>query len=499
MPSPTSTTASSWRRRTSPSSMDLERLKALAQRHGAKLRPLTPEELSPARVRERVGEARAVVAGLMPYLEPAYQLPVVVSDRVPTAAVTSTGVLLFNPFFAALLSDPELEAVVAHELMHVLRGHVGERLEEAKRAYAEELRRRPHLVERLLAELPREALEGMPEEARLELAAAHTANVGFDAEVNDDLLKAGLELPAGTYLVLLSAGEEGLALPKRVLPVLPALLCDEEGRPGEAYGRRYLEVLEGEEGCRAEALSFLEDLTGESPEALRRLEEELLSQGVGLPPELLEAVRDQVARRVLEHAQGQGDVPLGLRRWAEERLGSRVDWRRLLRGLLRKGVADLSRKERPCYRVPHRRGAGFHPVVVPGHHALLPRVAVVVDASASVDEAMLGQALAEVRALARMAQVRLYSVDAAVHRVQEVFGERARIELLGDGGTDVRVGIERALRDGSGLVVVLTDGETPWPDRPLPVPVIAGLLARKGLEEPPEPPSWIRAVRIAVD
>jgi len=480
--------------------MDLERLKELAQKHGAKLRHFAPGELEPARVRERVGEARAVVVSLMPYLDTTYQLPIVVSDRVPTAAVTSTGVLIFNPFFTAMLEDPELEAVVAHELIHVLREHVGERAQEANAAYAQELKKRPHLVRKLLGELPEKVYQEIPEEARLRMAAAHVSNVGFDAEINDDLLRAGFDLPRGTYLVFLPIGEEGLVIPRRMQPVFPALLCDEEGRAGESYGWRYLEVLEGKEDCRVEAMSSLDDLTGGDPDGLRKLEEELLSEGIGLPHELVEAIRDQAARKVLEHAQSWGNVPEGLKRWAEERLGSRLNWRHLLRGLVRKGIADLSRKEKSSYQVPHRRGAGFHPVVVPGHYGLLPKVGVVVDTSASMDDAMLGQALAEVRALTRQARVRLYSVDAAVHSVQEVFGERAHIELLGDGGTDMGVGIEKAVRDGNGLVVVLTDGETPWPKKPAPVPVIAGLLVQKGFEEEvTEPPSWIKAVRIAVD
>ena len=63
--------------------------------------------------------------------------------------------------------------------------------------------------------------------------------------------------------------------------------------------------------------------------------------------------------------------------------------------------------------------------------------------------------------------VTVLSCDAAVHTVARV--RRARdVRLGGGGGTDMRVGLAAAaeLRPRPDLVVVLTDGYTPWPERP---------------------------------
>ena len=69
------------------------------------------------------------------------------------------------------------------------------------------------------------------------------------------------------------------------------------------------------------------------------------------------------------------------------------------------------------------------------------------------------------------------------------------IVLTGGGGTDRRVGIDAALRTRTppDIVIVLTDGATPWPDRPPRARLIAGLIGH----DPPAPPGWIQRVSIA--
>ena len=68
------------------------------------------------------------------------------------------------------------------------------------------------------------------------------------------------------------------------------------------------------------------------------------------------------------------------------------------------------------------------------------------------------------------------------------------VELAGGGGTDMRVGIAAALALPASpqIVVVLTDGGTPWPDEPPAARIIAGLIG----DTPPDPPGWIEAIRI---
>ncbi|MGW7821163.1 VWA-like domain-containing protein [Streptomyces puniciscabiei] len=78
------------------------------------------------------------------------------------------------------------------------------------------------------------------------------------------------------------------------------------------------------------------------------------------------------------------------------------------------------------------------------------------------------------------------------------------IELMGGGGTDLRTGFARALRTRPDAVVVLTDGQTPWPTERPPCRTVAGLFPRTGASydehdpdyRPDAPPAWARVVTI---
>jgi predicted metal-dependent peptidase len=123
-------------------------------------------------------------------------------------------------------------------------------------------------------------------------------------------------------------------------------------------------------------------------------------------------------------------------------------------------------------------------------------VAVVIDTSGSMGEKELGQALGELKALLRHHRPTVYTVDAEVHTAQKVFS-LDQVRLLGGGGTDMGRGIEKAVEDGHDLVVVLTDGYTPWPEKPPRATIVIGLIHDKG-ESPPEAPPWAKVVPIPV-
>ena len=62
------------------------------------------------------------------------------------------------------------------------------------------------------------------------------------------------------------------------------------------------------------------------------------------------------------------------------------------------------------------------------------------------------------------------------------------------------VGIEGALalRPKPQTVIVLTDGGTPWPMLPAPVPVVVGVLGRHREHLPPTP-DWVQRVEVVPD
>jgi predicted metal-dependent peptidase len=205
----------------------------------------------------------------------------------------------------------------------------------------------------------------------------------------------------------------------------------------------------------------------------------------------------QTAEEVLKQASKEpGSVPAGILRAAEAILKPRVDWRSVLRAKVGKALVDLEARERPTYHRPNRRQGALGNVLLPGAYGLKPEVAVVIDTSGSMGERELGQALGELKALLRHYRPTVYTVDAEVHTAEKVFSLE-QIKLLGGGGTDMGQGIERAVEDGHDLVVVLTDGYTPWPDKPPKATVVVGLIHEKG-EEPPEAPPWAKVVPIPV-
>jgi len=91
--------------------------------------------------------------------------------------------------------------------------------------------------------------------------------------------------------------------------------------------------------------------------------------------------------------------------------------------------------------------------------------------------------------------VRVLTCDAAVHTAQVVRDVR-QVALVGGGGTDMAAGIDSALAltPQPDLIVVITDGWTPWPSEPPRVPVVAVLTQDDASVRPPD---WLRTVDAA--
>jgi predicted metal-dependent peptidase len=446
----------------------------------------------------RIRIARILVSRDFPYLSaPLYLAVLVETPEVETAQINERLHLLFNPKWTRTLDDRELKGLLLHEIYHWLRGHTGARGQEA--------------YSLVRAELPG-VEEGL---------AWNLVNLAADLEINDDIPHQGSRyaLPRGGVLPENLGLEPGGILEAYIKELLKRLEGeagpDEDGKGIEAVGNNQAgegneegECSEKGEGGRnreaegaepnggglrdrLKAPSFPIDLRPAPEVVARRLEKE----GLGLKPGLSEAIRQQVAVEIMRHVATRGDVPANLRRWAKERLHPKVNWRAVLRNSVRQGLVTLRQRRFPSYALRHRRAEALDPFFLPGAYGRLPRVAVVVDTSGSVSDAMLAQALGELKGVLRSgARVTLYSVDAEVHHVQRVF-RGDPVVLYGGGGTDMRVGIARALEDGHDLVVVLTDGYTPWPEVPPRARVVVGLLG----DCPNKPPPWAKVVRIPLN
>ncbi|MFF3499984.1 VWA-like domain-containing protein [Streptomyces sp. NPDC003247] len=377
--------------------------------------------------------ARYRAASDRPYLASAlYALTLVPSPEVPTMGVDRHWRCYVSPAFVDATPVEELAGVWVHEVAHLLRDHHG----RADRLPAADQRDR------------------------------HRVNVAQDCEINDDLLADGLRLPDGR--------------------VEPRLFGLPTGQLFEAYLERLPAHVRGHDcGSGAHGCPTPWDLPGSAgPTPLGEVE--------------AQALRRHTAEAMRAHQRSRGTLPAGWQRWAEEVLEPTVDWRQALSGAVREAAAWAGGAVDYTYRRPSRRTPALRGVVLPSLRRPLPRVAVVVDTSGSMGDAELAAALGEVTGVLREVGVRgnrvtVLACDADVHAVSRVTATE-QIALGGGGGTDMRVGIAAALaaRDRPSIVVVLTDGYTPWPDETPSCRLIAALIGA----EAPQPPGWVETVRI---
>ena len=296
-------------------------------------------------------------------------------------------------------------------------------------------------------------------------------NVAGDAEINDDLHTTKLELPDGA--------------------IHPAHLGLPEGWTAE----QYWDALHPGAGPDVESVGRREHDCGGGCDGQNRCWD-CNKPGLGAVGARLVA-RD-TARRVREHVRERGDTPAGWRRWAEEMLEPSVNWRRQLAAHVRRGAADVTGRVDFTYRRPSRRASAVPDVVLPSLRQPLPHVALVIDTSGSMSDSMLGQALGEVTGVLRSLGVarrnlRVIACDAQAYQAQRVRKLDA-VRLEGGGGTDMGAGLDAAaaLRPRPDLIIVLTDGYTPWRSAPPPgIRVVVGLMDRHG-----QTPDWAETVLV---
>jgi predicted metal-dependent peptidase len=373
-----------------------------------------------------------------------------------TVSVDQRWRLRADPALTAEWSPAELGSVLVHHVCHLLRDH-------AERA----------------------VVTGVgPADSDVWVRAA-------DAEINDDLIPAGLDLPGS--------------------PVRPDDFGAPDGRLAEEYYARLKEVPDAASQFKSFRASDPGDGRGRSAPTRSGSWLDCGSGADGQPRDgegeggldgwQADLLRRQVAEEVSRAGKEPGSVPAGLLRWARDVLAPRVDWRRVLAAELRRAVADVAGAADYSYRRPSRRAAAVPSVVLPALRRPVPELAVVCDTSGSMSDELLAMALAEVEGLLRSLglarQLRVLACDTAVAPAQRVTSAR-QVSLVGGGGTNMGAGIAaaHALRPRPAVCVVLTDGYTPWPSGgPKGMRVVAALLG----DDAPSAPEWARSVRVTAD
>jgi predicted metal-dependent peptidase len=217
----------------------------------------------------------------------------------------------------------------------------------------------------------------------------------------------------------------------------------------------------------------------------------------GTSPAERESVCRSVARAIKSSAYGT--VPLGWTRWAERAFASPgVPWQRMLALAVRGGLAtdagafDFSRQR------PSRR-QGSSAVLLSTLRRPLSTVYVLVDTSCSMSAADLTRVLSEVEGIIKAtgAGVRVCTCDTQVHGGTQRVQHANAVQLRGGGGTDMAAGMayieKQRLR--ADVLVVITDGETPWPKRkPRITKVVVALVG--GRTKLGSLPRWATGVEV---
>jgi predicted metal-dependent peptidase len=216
----------------------------------------------------------------------------------------------------------------------------------------------------------------------------------------------------------------------------------------------------------------------------------------GLDPAEGDLVRVAVANAVKDHAEtyGRGSVPAGMLRWAEELCEPPpVPWGQLVQSRIRYATENR-RGPAPTYARPSRRRVPGG-LVLPVHRLPVPRIAMVIDTSGSMGDHDLGIALSTAAdACLTLGKVTAVACDAAVGEMTDIRQlEDLRPYLTGGGGTDMSVGIKRASECMPDAIVVVTDGETPWPSEAPDCPVVI-VLTRGDPSFCGRPPAWAEVI-----
>lgn len=446
-----------------------------------------PQELQAARLR---------LAKERPYLaSAAWALQAVPKPGIGTMAVDMYWRLYYDPTVIDLWSVESIAAVLYHEICHLLRNHA-ERMKDFN----------PRL-----------------------------SNIAADAEINDDLIHEGIKFPIQPIT------PEAIGQPENLLAeeYYAALESKEQrsstshalsGSPGKKETDKVPENNKSNPANADERDSNGSDLRKEKHKEQKGSVNQKWDQGEspqpgsgrcgscatgqkapwedtppgkgtssGISQTEGELIRREVANQIREHARGQGSVPGHLARWAEEKLHPKVDWRKQLAAAIRYSAADSTGATDYTYRRPSRRQGqvGKGDVIFPSMRCPVPSIAVVADTSDSISEEKLAQALAEIsgilKSLGQKEGIRVLAVDQTVQFCRQVFRPE-QIQLAGGGGTDMRAGLEAAakLKPLPQLGIVITDGHTPWPERPPRGMKVIVVLSGDGTA-----PDWANVIQIS--
>ena len=175
-------------------------------------------------------------------------------------------------------------------------------------------------------------------------------------------------------------------------------------------------------------------------------------------------------------AEGRGELPGALRRFAKDAVAPAVDWR----SVLHRFASETARADYSWTRPSARYLA--RGLYLPALYSVdMGRIVVAVDVSGSVDEVLLTKFAAELNAIAselRPAEVEVIYCDARVQgRESFLPGDTIELHACGGGGTDFRPVFD-AVEEAPACLVFLTDLYGRFPEEAPEYPVLWASTSR---------------------
>jgi len=390
---------------------------------------------------DRLAAGRLVAARAQPYLASAlFALQAVPASGLSTFAVDRHWRLYVDPEALRRWEVPAIAAVLLHEVAHLVRDHASR---------AENL-------------------------GVCGTAASLTWNLAADLAINDDLDADRASLPDGavrpadfdlatglaeeTYYAHLSSRDRNDTTSGRepgFPDARPAAVSPSNGPLHDSHAHDS-SAEDTNDGCgsASDGRSRHWEIPPDDPAT----------------PSLSKGEAASIRAKVSVAARNASRAPAGWRRWAGSQQAHPVDWRSQLRAAVRLPRQQRAGSTEVTYQRPSRRHSDPQEVILPARCRPRYEVAVIVDTSGSVTDRQLGAALAQIETVQRqceLAELWVIACDTVpseplrAHRV-------APIELRGGGGTDLRsaLALLPRLHPRPDVAIVITDGLTPWPDRP---------------------------------
>ena len=375
---------------------------------------------------QKLQTAMALAGQVAPYWRmPLSAMTMVEESRCPTMGVDKFWRCYYNPAFVEAREINELGYVLLHELAHLLYRHH----KRAAKIEAEQVR----------------------------------WNFGTDSEINS-LVWDGLHLPDEAVTAQKLGMPAGMTaewyyekLPDRT--DLIAISTPDHGSGVDGVVREYDRPMPGAGGKPSDQPGEGEaDKTGHKPDTNGG------KPTPGISDLEAEAISNAAAKSVCDalEGRGRGDIPAGVQIWANAAMKARrVDWRKLLRAAVNQSKSRAGMDSRCWARSRKRDGMFF-----PRRKAERLHVSIVVDTSGSMQGRPLQLALRETLEIARESdECDVVWCDSAA-TIQRNIKSCRELKPMGGGGTDMRVGVDAAMKTRPDFLIVLTDGDTPWGDRP---------------------------------